>query len=150
MAENYLLGKNQILYFYIDNAYFPLACLTSNDFTKTLDLTDGTVTKCNDNPEPIPGRVSYAGSFEGIAIEDDTVRASIEALHDIIDAKEKVYWKLETTKSNSTSWTRYGQAYLNELTETAPAEGELTFNGSLTGVGTFSDTDLVPTTTTTI
>lgn len=149
MADVSLLGKNSILFLYVNTAYLPIGCLTSNDLSKSLEMNDGTATKCNVSPDPIPGKKSYQWSFEAVAIEDDVAKASLDKAHTLMDAGDIVYWKQEITKENNTKITRYGKGVLTELNESAPVEGEITFSGTIVGIGSVSATDLVTTTTTT-
>ena len=59
-------------------------------------------------------------------------------------AKEAVYWKEETTLEGGTKETEFGTAYLTELSTEAPAEGVMTFSGTLSGIGTITETDQKP------
>jgi len=87
MAEQSILGKNEILFIYaplkdaegdvVAANYFPVGCLTTNDLSKTIEMQDGTITKCNTSPDPIYGKKSYQITFEAVNIENEGTRASI-------------------------------------------------------------------------
>ena len=153
MADVTIKGSSVILFLHDGTAYLPIGCLTSNSTTESVETTAGTITKCNQNPEPILGAYSYTKSFEAEAVEDDGTKMSIEEARTLLRAKvaskEPIYWKEEITKANATKVTEYGKGYLTELGSEAPAEGMVTFSGTISGIGAISQTDLVPTTTTT-
>lgn len=156
MAEQSKLGKNEILFIYtslkdaegevIAANYFPVGCLTTNDLSKTIEMQDGTITKCNTSPDPIYGKKSYQITFEAISIEDEGTRASYNAVSDAMDAAYEnntpIFWKQETTLSDDSKEVMYGKAFLTELSKSAPVEGEVTFSGTLVGSGEISKTDL--------
>ena len=140
-----LLGKNEILEIYLDGAYVPIGCLTNNTITESREITEGTMTKCNTNPQGIPQDATYEVSFEAVAEDDDNSKAT----HSIMRG--------EMAKSTPTNWriTRegtpieYGTAFLTSLERSAPVDNVVTWSGTLTGVGEISKTDPVETTTTT-
>lgn len=156
MAEQSILGKNEIWFIYapLKNAegdvvvanYFPVGCLTTNDLSKTIEMQDGTITKCNTSPDPIYGKKSYQITFEAVNIENEGTRASYEAVSDAMDEayenKTPIFWKQETTLADDSKNTIYGKGFLTELSKTAPVEGEVTFSGTLVGSGEISKTDL--------
>lgn len=146
-----LLGKNRILFFYDElsggtGAYLPVGCLTSNGINRAADYTDGTKTKCKTDPEPIPNGLSYEIPFEAVAIEEDATKVTLERIESIMvesyEQNKPIFWKEVTKYSNDTEKTRFGKARLTELSDTAPVEGEVTFSGTLKGIGKISATDL--------
>ncbi|GEM_PF-5803271 len=155
-GEKTLKGKLEILSIYgpIKNAegttvaanYFPVGCLTTNDISKTVETKDGTITKCDLSPEPTYGRKSYQVTFEAVAIEDDGLKASYDAISDAMDDahqnEKPIYWKIDTTLSDGTKKTEYGKGILTELSRSAPVDGEITFSGTIQGIGEISKTDL--------
>ncbi|SHH68799.1 phage major tail protein, TP901-1 family [Chryseobacterium oranimense] len=155
-GEKSLLGANEILFIYgpIKDAagttvaanYFPVGCLTTNELTKTVEMQDGTITKCNASPDPTYGRKSYQITFEAVAIEADGMKASYDAVSDAMDDahenKKPIFWKIETTQSDGTKETKFGKGFLSDLSRTAPVEGEITFSGTIQGSGEISNTDL--------
>ncbi|MHA7823691.1 phage tail protein [Chryseobacterium arthrosphaerae] len=155
-GEKTLKGKLEILFIYcpIKNAegtavaanYFPLGCLTTNDISKTVETQDGTITKCDLSPEPTYGRKSYQLTYEAVAVENDGLKASYDAVSEAMDdahANEKpIYWKIETTLYGGTKETKFGKGIMTELSRTAPVEGEITYSGTIIGIGEISNTDL--------
>lgn len=157
MAEKNVLGENEILFIYgpIKDAeggnvaanYFPIGCLTTNSITTGVDMKEGTITKCNKSPDPSYGRKNSTVTFEAVNVEDDGLKASydsiIETMNDAVDNKKYVYFKIETTLSDGTTKkTKFGKGFLTQLDRTAPADGEVTYNGSITVSGSLSNTDL--------
>lgn len=151
-----LLGRNEILFIYtpIKNAsgtvvaedYFPIGCLTTNDISKTNNTTDGTITKCDINPAPTYNNQTYQLTFEAVAVEDDGLKSTYDDISTLMDSSiednEPVFFKIETEVSTGIMKTKFGKALITELTRTAPAEGEITYSGTLQGIGKLSDTDL--------
>ena len=136
-----LLGKDEILHIYVGNAYMPIGCLTTNGLSFSREVTEGTKTKCNLNPAGIPQKPTYELSFEAIADDDETTKASYDKLKAEIYKDELTYWKI--TRSNVA--IEFGKGYLTSLEKSAPVDGEVTFSGSFTGVGRVVTTDQVPT-----
>ena len=146
MADINLMGKNSILFIHDDTAYLPIVCLTRNSTNEEVAVNNGTVTKCNQDPTPILGAYTYTKDFEGVAIEDQATKFSLESVRKFLRekavAKEPVFWKEEITLANGNKVTEYGKAYLTNISYDAPAEGEMTFSGTLNGIGSISTTDL--------
>ena len=90
---------------------------------------------------------TYTKEFEGVAIEDQSGKFSLEAIRDFLRskavAKLPVFWKEEITLANATKVIEYGKAFLTNVSYEAPAEGEMTFSGTLNGIDSISATDLV-------
>lgn len=147
MADINLMGVNSMLFIHDGTAYLPIVCLTGNSTNEEVAVNDGTVTKCNPNPTPILGAYTYTKEFEGVAIEDQSGKFSLEAIRDFLRskavAKLPVFWKEEITLANATKVTEYGKAFLTNVSYEAPAEGEMTFSGTLNGIDSISSTDLV-------
>ena len=66
-----------------------------------------------------------------------------------VASKESVFWKEVITYADASTKETFGEAFLTELSMDAPADGMVTFSGTLSGIGDISDTDLSTTTTTT-
>lgn len=152
MADKTLKGINEILFLHDGTAYLPIGCLTSNSVSKTVETQDGTITKCDSSPEPTYGRKSYEVSFDAVAVENNSTKASYTKASQIMDSafdnKTSTYWKIVST--GDTVVTQYGKGILTTLEKEAPAEGEVTFSGTIVGIGNISSTDLATTTTTTL
>lgn len=159
MADQTIKGRNKILYIYgaikdekgdpVAEAYFPVACLTSNSITHTNATVDGTVTKCNQTPETTYGGETYSISADAENMENDGVKASYEAVYAArkksIDESGYVYFKMVTTHGagvTPATTTEFGKGIIPELALESPAEGAETFNFTIQGVGELSATDL--------
>lgn len=158
MADQTIKGVNKILHIYgpimdaegepVAEAYFPVACLTSNSITHTNATVEGVVTKCNQTPETSYGGESYSISADAVNMENDGLKASYDAVYAArklsIDEKGYVYFKIVTSHPNGTpaTTTQFGKGIIPELALESPAEGEETFNFTIQGVGELSNTDL--------
>lgn len=153
MADIAIKGSNVILFIHDGSSYLPIGCLTSNSTSESVETNTGTVTKCDLNPAPVLGAYSYTKNFEAEAIEDVNTKLSVEAAQDLmrtkVAAKESVFWKEVITYADASTNETFGEAFLTELSMDAPADGMVTFSGTLSGIGNISDTDLSTTTTTT-
>jgi hypothetical protein len=150
------LGKNTILSIYtaikdaegdaVAAAYFPIGCLTTNDINHTVNMTDGTKTKCDNNPEPSYDTVTYEVTFEAIEYDDDGAKVTYDDLLTLLDANvdnnDYIFFKITDVDGATVTRTRFGKGFLTALSESAPAEGETTFSGTITGAGRLSATDL--------
>lgn len=150
------LGKDTILSIYtaikndtgtvVAANYFPIGCLTSNDISHTANMNDGTKTKCDINPEPTYDTLTYQVTFEAVSFENDGVKVTYDDMvklqSDAFKASSVIYFKLTDVVGGTTTRTRFGKGYLTDLSETAPADGETTYNGTIRGSGEISATDL--------
>lgn len=151
------LGKYRMLDIYtsvndaegepVAEAYFPVACLTSSGITFTNSTIEGTVTKCDDNPETTYGGEAYTYNADGENMADDGVKASFDAVYEArkksIDEGGYVYWRERLmSPSNTLISTKFGKGIIPELSMESPADGAETFNFTIQGVGEISATDL--------
>lgn len=150
------LGKNTILSIYtaikdadgdpVAAAYFPVGCLTTNDINHTVNMTDGTKTKCDNNPEPSYDNVTYEVTFEAIEYDDDGAKVTYDDLLTLlvenVENNDYIFFKLEDVIGVTVTRTRFGKGFLTALGESSPAEGETTYSGTITGAGQISATDL--------
>ena len=135
-------GENSILYVHDGTTYLPVACVTTSQFQTSLEQVDGTVTKCDLNPEPTAGQFTYSWSFDG-ELSNDATKASYDFLLEKQQAKETIYWKEVETTETSTSKIQYGKGMLTSLSKSANANEMITFSGQIDG-SKLSATDLVP------
>lgn len=159
MADQTIKGRQKILFIYgaikeadgtaVAEAYFPIACLTSNDISHSNATVEGTVTKCNTTPETTYGAESYQITFEAENMEHDGLKASYDAVYEArkqsIADNGYVYFKIVTTHAagiTPATTTEFGKGIMPELSLTSPAEGAETFSGTIQGVGELSATDL--------
>lgn len=152
------LGKNTILSIYtsikdedgtvVPAAYFPIGCLTTNDINHTTNMTDGTKTKCDSNPEPTYDTLTYEITFEAVAYDDDGAKVTYDDMialqSDAFKKNNLIYFKLEDLVGDPAvaQRTRFGKGYLTDLSESTPADGEVTYSGTIRGSGEISATDL--------
>ena len=125
-------GENSILYVHDGTTYLPVACVTTSQFQTSLEQVDGTVTKCDLNPEPTAGKFTYSWSFDG-ELSNDATKASYDFLLEKQQAKETIYWKEVETTETSTSKTQYGKGMLTSLSKSANANEMITFSGQIDG-----------------
>lgn len=145
MAKETLLGKNSILALSdgVMLDYLPIGCLTSNGISRSMEITDGTLTKCDPDPEPIPGKKTYTVPFDAVAIDNDVAHASLLKVEELFELGKAIYWRNTITKETGDPIIRYGRAYLTEFNQEDPVDGEITFSGTLTGIKSVSATDLI-------
>ena len=147
MADKNILGKFEILKLWDGTAYLPIGCLTSNNLSKTVETQEGVVTKCESDPEPTYGKRGYEVAFDAVAVEDNVTKASYDKASTIMDNSfennVQTFWEIETTLSGGTSTSIYGKGVFASLERQAPADGVVTFSGTITGSGKVSTTDLV-------
>lgn len=150
------LGKNTILYIFtaikdddgtaVAEAYFPIGCLTTNDITHTTNMIDGTRTKCDSNPEPSYDTLTYELTFEAVEYDNDGAKVTYDDMQklmtDNFDNEEYTYFKLVDVIDGVDKRVRFGKGFLTDLSETAPADGETTYSGTIRGAGRISATDL--------
>ena len=134
-------GENSILYVWDGTAYLPIACVTTSQFQTSLEQIDGTVTKCDLNPESRAGKFTYSWSFDG-ELSNDATKASYDFLLKKQQVKEVIYWKEIETTETSTSKTQFGKGMLTSLSKSANANEMITFSGQIDGTK-ISATDLV-------
>ena len=135
-------GENSILYVWDGTAYLPIACVTTSQFQTSLEQIDGTVTKCDLNPESRAGKFTYSWSFDG-ELSNDATKASYNFLLKKQQAKAVIYWKEIETTETSTSKTQFGKGMLTSLSKSANANEMITFSGQIDG-SKLSETDLLP------
>lgn len=140
-----LLGKNEILEIHDGTAYLPIGCLTTQSITESREITDGTMTKCNTNPQGIPQDPTYELSFEAVAQDDEVTKMTHAKLREEMTKDEPTFWRI----TRGGVGIEFGKAYLTSLERSAPVADVITWSGSMIGVDSISDTDLVPVTTTT-
>ena len=134
-----LLGKDEILYIWDGTAYLPIGCLTTNSVTLSRELTEGTKTKCNLNPAGVPQSPTYEVSFEAVANDDTLTKITYEKVKAEMAKDETTYWQIKRKGVG----IEYGKAYLTSLERSAPVDNVVTFSGTMQGVDSISDTDLV-------
>jgi predicted secreted protein len=140
-------GEFGVLFIAEDQAWLPIACLTSNSLASTVaEITRQT--KCAPGvTEKSAGSFNYTLSAEGEYIDtttaggDDT-KVSHDKLLALQIAKSLVTWRLDTDNSNATSKKYYGTALITDLNlDQAAGDALSTFSATLSGNGAISLTD---------
>lgn len=140
-GETFIQGDDVILSIYDTSAYEPIACLTSNSISESVEVREA-ATKCDPgNLVRTPGTYSYELSAEGIYIDGavDTGKQSHGELAALMRAKTLITWRLATDLTSPTHI--YGTGYITALELTAPADDNATFSITISGVGAVSSTD---------
>jgi len=133
-----LLGKDEILFIHDGTAYLPIGCLTSNGLQESREITEGTKTKCNLNPQGIPQEATYELSFEAVANDEEETLITYEKLRAEMAKDTPTFWQIKRGGVG----IEFGKAYLTSLERTAPVEDVVTFSGTFVGVEAISPTDL--------
>jgi predicted secreted protein len=140
-------GENGVLFIAEDDAWLPIACLTSNSLASTVaEITRQT--KCAPGvTEKSAGSFNYTLSAEGEYIDtttaggDDT-KVSHDKLLALQQARLLVQWKLDTNIPDATSTKYYGTALITDLNlDQAAGDALSTFSATLSGNGSISLTD---------
>jgi hypothetical protein len=151
MSTTSIKGENGIIFIAIDNAWKPIACLTSTSLESTINVIERE-TKCAPGVvEKRPGSFNYNLSMDGEYIDttsvggDDT-KQSHDALLLLQINKTQITWKLDTDVTETDSAKYYGTAILSSLSLTQGAGSELsTFSATFEGNGAISlDDPLTP------
>lgn len=132
--EELLNGSERILYFYINDEWVRVGCLTDNSFNEDVDMILTTTRNSGGWETSRPGAQRFTISFTGIQIntpEDDS-SISYDEIKVLKRNRTIIDWKIEYL-NGSTYDT--GKAYIQRLGEAAPAGDFLTFDGELLGYG---------------
>lgn len=149
MSTTPIRGENGILFLYLDDAWKPIACLTSNSLSTTVEVIERQ-TKCAPGvTEKSAGVFNYNISAEGEYIDttsvggDDT-KASHDLLLQLQTARNLVQWQLNTDISNDDSVKYYGTALITDLSLDQAVNENSTFSATLDGNGAILTTDPNP------
>lgn len=128
-------GTERIFYIYVDGAYLPVGCLTSNSFSETSDMLD-TTTRQNVNgwKTAIPTMQSYTISLSGLVSENNRtttilIYSDIELLK---RQKTKFSWKINT---DDPEFNDYGFGHITSLSKTSELDSFISFSAEITGYG---------------
>ena len=134
-----LLGKNEILEIHDGTAYLPIGCLTTQSLSESREITDGTKTKCNLNPQGVPQSPTYELSFEAVANDDKITKMTHIKMREEMTKDTPTFWRI----TRGGTGIEFGKAYLTSLERSAPVEDVITWSGTLVGVESISETNLV-------
>lgn len=147
MSTTALKGENAIIFIADNNTWKPIACLTSNSLSTTVDEIERR-TKCAPGVvEKSAGDFNYTISAEGEYIDTttvggDTAKKSHDALLALQVQRQLVTWKLDTDITDATSVKYYGSALITDLSaDFAAGSAVATFSATLSGNGAIALTD---------
>jgi TP901-1 family phage major tail protein len=146
MSTTPIKGENGILFLYLDDAWKPIACLTSNSLSTTVEVIERQ-TKCAPGvTEKSAGVFNYTLSAEGeyidtTSIGGDDTKASHDALLVLQESRTLQQWKLDTDMSNQDSVKYYGTALITDLSLDQAVNENSTFSATLDGNGAILRTD---------
>jgi TP901-1 family phage major tail protein len=146
MSTTPIKGENGILFLYLDDAWKPIACLTSNSLSTTVEVIERQ-TKCAPGvTEKSAGVFNYTLSAEGEYIDTTSVggddeKASHDKLLALQTTRELQTWKLDTDMSNANSVKYYGTALITDLSLDQAVNENSTFSATLDGNGAILTTD---------
>lgn len=141
MAAEYLFSKDVGVYVDMSDTLTPdwkfVTCTTS----KSLDLAIASIEKNNDCTGDfvgnLPSTVSWTMAIEGDAnMTPSAGEISAAELFTIATSREIRGWKFE---NGTSTYIRYGQAFLSSYSESIATPEYMTFSGSLTGDGQIYD-----------
>lgn len=133
MADTFVSARDWILFGSMDGTtYFPLACLTSNEFTSSNSPIDVS-SKCGD--KMLPGvKFEQSASVEGFTIYDDgsPVKWSTSKLYDLHVDRTEFFFRISKATPVVGQSKYEGKCVVSEWTETAPDTEAVTFSATLT------------------
>jgi len=140
-GETFITGDAVLFSIYDSSAYEPIACLTSNELSESLEVNEVN-TKCDPgNTVKSPGAYSYEISGDGIYIDEsvDTARQSHAKLKALVRAKTLITWRMSTGLSGTAN--EYGTGYITDLSLSGDAGEDATFSFTISGQGAITNVD---------
>lgn len=127
-------GVYKVLYIKSAGTYFPVGCLTDNNFQESVE-TISTTTR--DNPDgwetDRPTKQRYSIDFSGVVdIVDNPATLSYRDIQSLKRNRTLVEWKIENAKGDDID---YGSGHITSLSDTAPIEEFISFSGNIKGYG---------------
>lgn len=129
-------GTYKILYIQFgDSGYLPVGCLTENSFSESVESFD-TTTRQNPNGwgTSIPVKQSFSISFSGVETFDDLgdTIVSYYRLQVLKRARQVFNWKIYSSLGGN---TESGSGFISSLSNTAPLDDVVSFDGEIVGYG---------------
>lgn len=142
-------GFEQVLYIKFNGVFAPVACLTSNSFSESLDFIDTTTVQNASWKTSQPTNQGYVINLSGLLIEDlagaDADKISLYKLRSIKRARTLIDWEIRT---RNVAFIDSGKAHIENINEDSPAEGFITFSATLRGYGQpFQSNNILPSVT---
>jgi len=138
-------GIYSLLYLDIGEGFKPVACLTENGFSESIEMLNTTTRDNGGWKTSVPTMQSYNLSFSGIAINTiysgDTTKYSYDILKLIKRNKSLIDWKIANLINGDVD---YGKGYLINLDVTYAIDQFISFNGQIDGFGIPVSTNETP------
>lgn len=128
-------GVYKLIYIYINGAYVPIGCLTSNSFSETAETLETTTRQ---NAEgwrtSIPTMQSYTISLSGLVTGNDRGETILtyRDLQTLKRNKTKFSWKIAT---NDPTKADFGSGYITSLSNNAEIDSFIDFSAEIQGYG---------------
>jgi hypothetical protein len=145
-GETPIAGHTGTLSIYDGAAYKPVVCLTSSSHEMTVNLIER-VTMCSGGKtEQSPQSISETVSIDGIIVDTTAVGGTSPGLTaDELKAKARTQVTSKIADSfrlsRGSSGYVYFDAFISNISDSYPADGDATFSASLAIKGTSSSTD---------
>ena len=129
-------GIDTILYIDIGDGYKPIACLTENSFSETVETLD-TTTRDNEGwTTSVLTNQSYNLSFSGLSLNTiyngDSSKYSYDILKLIKRNRSLINWKMENIKNGDID---YGKGYVIDLSANYPIDDFINYQAEIQGYG---------------
>lgn len=128
-------GTYKILYIKSGTEYFPIGCLTENEFSEEVQMLNSTTRDNSDGwGSGVPTRQSYTISFSGLSTFDDLGETIIDyaMLQSLKRARTKIDWKIYSSLGGDTD---SGSGYITSLSNAATVDEYVSFSGEIIGTG---------------
>lgn len=137
MSEFYK-GDDNILYIQVNENYYPVGCLTSNNLEQSADQIDTTTRDNQEWKTSRPTNKGYSIPFEGIETLNDDLPSTVtyRDLENIFINSILINYRIGSSNSKQ----KTGSAYITSLSEASPAGDLVSFSGVLTGFGKYVNT----------
>lgn len=133
--EDFFRGDLAILYIKFQNEFRPVACLTSNSLSESVESLDTTTTDNAGWVTAVPTNQSYQISFSGVATRDlapNNNKISLYTLRSIKRARTIFDWEIRT---NNGEFVDYGKGFLSDISDTAGVNELVQLSGTIIGFG---------------
>jgi len=128
-------GVYKIVQIYVNGAYIPIGCLTSNSFNETSEMLETTTRQNAEGwKTSIPTKQSYNISLSGLVTENDR-ESTILTYRDLQNIKRnrtKFSWKIST---NDPTKADFGNGYITSLSNNAEIDSFIDFSMEIEGYG---------------
>ena len=134
MADTFYKGDEQILYLVVDGIDCPIACLTDNSFSESVEMLDTTTVDNGGWTTSRPLNQSYSMTFSGIQIVTDETtptRYSLDTLRVLKRNRTRISWKIKVDGV----FEQTGEGYIIDLDDNGTVGEMLSFSGTIEGYG---------------